>query len=102
MTQFREKSKEWYQRRGRKNDEDLSHVDVSKKYQDAFRNLSMELKRKMEKEELFKKSRGSKSREHSGLGQYDNSFKRSGGRAGGSSDNELQRYLFPIEGSKKM
>lgn len=96
MTQFREKSKEWYQRRGRQNDEDLSATLVSKKYQDAFRNLSMELKRKMERGE-FKKSQGS----NSGLGKYDNSYKRSDRRAGGSSENELEKYLFPIEKTRK-
>ena len=56
----------------------------------------MELKRKMERGE-FKKSQGS----NSGLGKYDNSYKRSDRRAGGSSENELEKYLFPIEKTRK-
>ena len=49
VEEFKEKSKDWYQRRGRSHKEEkISHKDIAKKYQAAFSNLSKELKRKIE------------------------------------------------------
>lgn len=48
VDEYRERSKEWLKRRGRQPDQDCPAAnDVAKTYKEAFRNLSMELKKKI-------------------------------------------------------
>ena len=48
VKEFRNKSRDWIQRKDReKPKSSVSHIDIRKKYQDAFRNLSLELQKKM-------------------------------------------------------
>jgi len=48
VDEYRERSKEWLKRRGRQPDQDCTGAnDVAKTYKEAFRNLSMELKKKI-------------------------------------------------------
>jgi len=48
VEEYRERSKEWLKRRGRQPDQDCPGAnDVAKTYKEAFRNLSMELKKKI-------------------------------------------------------
>lgn len=47
---FKERSREWYLRKGRESQDRLSHKDISQKYREAFKNLSQELKRKIDTE----------------------------------------------------
>ena len=48
VDEYRERSKEWLKRRGRQPDQDCQGAtDVAKTYKEAFRNLSMELKKKI-------------------------------------------------------
>lgn len=47
---FRNRSKDWYQRKDREHSAENSevvHKDIAQKYKDAFKNLSQELKKKM-------------------------------------------------------
>lgn len=50
IDEFKEKSRDWYLRKGRQTHDKLSHNEVSQKYKDAFKNLSMELKKKIDSE----------------------------------------------------
>jgi hypothetical protein len=47
---YKDKSRDWYLRKGRESQDKLSHKEVSQKYKDAFKNLSMELKKKIDLE----------------------------------------------------
>ena len=50
VNRFRDRSKDWYQRKDRERtaeNAEVVHQDIAKKYKDAFKNLSQELKKKM-------------------------------------------------------
>ena len=49
VQEFRNRSRDWYQRKSREPEAGtaVTHNAIKKKYQDAFRNLSLELKKKI-------------------------------------------------------
>ena len=50
LEKFRESSKSWELRRGRSaNTSEISHKNVETKYKEAFRNLSHEIKKRLNK-----------------------------------------------------